>query len=92
MLSRIPEVALYFGHDCAHSCKEWCQSHLVAIPRVNRLASFGEYQKVLSDLIKLLQTVLYLNIEALRVYVIPFKEKLYGIDRPLCLAFVDLRC
>ena len=74
MLSWIPKVALDLGHDCTHGCEEWCQSHLIAVPRVNRLASFGEDKKVLTDLIKLLQTVLNLNIDALRVDVVPLEE------------------
>ena len=74
MLSWIPKVALNLGHDCTHGRKERCQSHLIAVPSVNRLASFGEDKKVLTDLIKLLQTVLNFNIDALRVDVVPLEE------------------
>ena len=74
MLSWIPKVALDFGHDGTHGCEERCQSHLITVPRVYRLASFGEDKKVLTDLIKFLKTVLNLNIDALWVDVVPFEE------------------
>ena len=90
MLSWIPEIALNLGHNGAHSRKERCQGHLVAVSRVDWLTRFREDQKVFSYLVKLLQIVLNLDIDAFWVDVIPFQEKLYRIHSGRW-SLIDLR-
>ena len=80
VLIRVPKIALDLWHHCAHSCKEGCQGHLVAVPRVYRFSSFGENQKVLAYLVKLFHWVLNVNINAFRVYIFSFQEKLNRIN------------
>ena len=76
----VPEVALNLGHHGAHSCKERRQGHLVPIPRIDWLARLRKDQKVLSYLVKLFQVVLDLDIDAFRVDVVSFEEKLDWVD------------
>ena len=89
---RVPEEALHLRHHRTHGGEEGSQRHLVTVAGVHRLASLGEDQEVLSDLIELLHAVLDLYVKRLGIDVVPFEEELDRVDGGLGNGAITCHC
>ena len=89
---RIPEEALHLWHHSTHGGEERSQRHFVAVAGVHRLASLGEDQKVLSDLVELFHAVLDLYVKRLGIDVVSLEEELDRVYHGLGNRAITCHC
>ena len=73
---RVPKETKNFGDHRTHRRKKGCQSHLITISRVDRLASLREDQVVLSDPVEFVHGFTDLNVLAPWIEILPLEEVL----------------